>query len=126
MLFPEDLRDNREHTWLKLEGDNGRVGITDFAQDQLKEITLVQLPDIGTEVKYMEPFGVVESAKSVNDLYSPVSGEVIAVNSSLENEPTLVNQSPYDRGWIILIKIKDKVEINSLISAEDYQALIGA
>ncbi len=125
MLFPKDLKYNKEHTWLKLEGDNGRVGITDFDHDQLKEIPLVQLPDIGTEVKYMEPFGVVESAKSVNDLYSPVSGEVIAVNSSLENEPTIVNQSPYDKGWMVLIKIKDKSEISSLISAEDYQAFIG-
>ena len=124
MFFPKDLKYTKEHTWIRVEGDNGRVGITDFAQDQLKEITFVQLPEVGTETEYMEPFGVVESAKSVNDLYAPVSGEVIEVNNTLEDKPTLINQSPYDEGWMIVIKMKYKAELDTLESAEAYESYI--
>lgn len=124
MYFPRNLRYTKEHTWIKVEGEQGRVGITDFAQDQLKEVTFVELPEVGTEVKYMEPFGVIESVKAVSDLYSPVSGEVTEVNNAVEDDPRLVNQSPYDKGWMILVKMKHKGEIDTHMSSEDYKAYI--
>jgi len=124
-MYPIDLKYNREHTWLRVEGDGlGRVGITHYAQEQLREVVFVELPEIGTEVIHMEPFGVIESVKATNDLYSPVSGEVVGVNHALETEPGLVNQDPYGRGWMIVVRMTNPAEIGVLISAEDYQALI--
>ena len=124
-MYPSELKYNREHTWLSLEGDTkGRVGITYFAQDQLKEVVFVELPEKGTEVVHMEPFGVIESAKATNDLYSPVSGVVTKVNHSLESEPGLVNVDPYDKGWMIVIELSSPAELDLLLSAGDYQVVI--
>jgi glycine cleavage system H protein len=124
-MYPSDLKYNPEHTWLKLEGEKrGRVGITYYAQEQLKEVVFVELPEVGSSVVYMEPFGVIESAKATNDLYSPASGVVVEVNHSLENEPGLVNSDPYGRGWMIVIEVSDSTELASLLSAEEYQALV--
>jgi len=125
-MYPPELKYNHEHTWLKLEGDNlGRVGITDFAQEQLKTVVFVELPDVGTETAYLEPFGLIESVKATNDLYSPATGEVVEVNQDLVNEPGLVNQDPYGKGWMIVIKLKNPTELDLLVSAETYQATIG-
>ena len=125
-MYPQELKYNAEHTWLRLEGDDrGRIGITHYAQEQLKEVVFVELPEVGTEVTYMEPFGVIESVKATNDLYSPVSGEVIEVNQNLENEPGTVNQDPYGKGWMIVIKITNPSEIDKLVSSAEYQALLG-
>lgn len=122
----EELKYNPEHSWLRLEGnDRGRVGITHYAQEQLKEVVFVELPEVGTEVSHMEPFGVVESVKATNDLYSPVSGEVVEVNHSLEDEPGLVNRDPYGEGWMVVVKLTNPAEIDLLISAAEYQALVG-
>ena len=125
-MYPEELKYNAEHTWLKLEGDErGRVGITQYAQEQLKTVVFVELPEVGTEVSYMEPFGVIESVKATNDLYSPVSGEVVEVNHALEDEPGMVNQDPYSEGWMVVIKLTSPAEVDQLISAAEYQALLG-
>ncbi len=122
----EELKYNAEHSWLRLEeNDRGRVGITHYAQEQLKEVVFVELPEVGTEVSHMEPFGVIESVKATNDLYSPVSGEVVEVNHSLEDEPGLVNRDPYGEGWMVVVKLTNPAEIDLLISAAEYQALLG-
>ncbi len=124
-MYPEELKYNNEHTWLRLEGDGlGRVGITHYAQEQLKEVVFVDLPEVGTGVTHMEPFGTIESVKATNDLFSPVSGEVVEVNNALKDEPTLVNKDPYGKGWMIAIKMSDLSEVDLLISAQEYQALI--
>jgi len=124
-MYPQELKYNEEHTWLSLESDGcGRVGITHYAQEQLKEVVFVELPEVGTEVSHMEPFGVIESVKATNDLYSPVSGEVVEVNSALEDEPRLVNQDPYDKGWMVVIRLTDPAEVDRLISADEYRALV--
>jgi len=124
-MYPEKLKYNNEHTWLRLEGDDlGRVGITYYAQEQLKEVVFVDLPEVGAGVTHMEPFGTIESVKATNDLFSPVSGEVVEVNNALKDEPTLVNKDPYGKGWMIAIKMSDLSEVDLLISAQEYQALI--
>jgi len=124
-MYPGELKYNEEHTWLKLEGERrGRAGITDYAQEQLKEVVFVELPEVGSRVVHMEPFGVVESAKATNDLYSPASGVVVEVNHSLESEPNLVNKDPYGQGWMIVIELSDPAELERLLSAEDYQNLV--
>ncbi|MFQ5987390.1 MAG: glycine cleavage system protein GcvH [Dehalococcoidia bacterium] len=124
-MYPEDLKYNNEHTWLRLEGDDlGRVGITYYAQEQLKEVVFVDLPEVGTGVTHMQPFGTIESVKATSDLFSPVSGEVVEVNDALKKEPTLVNKDPYGEGWMIAIKMSSLSEVDLLISAQEYQALI--
>ena len=124
-MYPQELKYNAEHTWLSLEEDErGRVGITQYAQEQLKEVVFVELPEVGTEVSHMEPFGVIESVKATNDLYSPVSGEVVEVNHVLEDEPGLVNEDPYGKGWMTVVKIANPTELQLLVSAAEYQALI--
>lgn len=125
-MYPQELKYNSEHTWLKLEGGElGRVGITQYAQDQLKEVVFVELPELGSEVSHLEPFGVIESVKATNDLYSPVSGEVVEVNQLLEDEPGLVNEDPYEQGWMIVVKIANPAELDLLISADEYRNLVG-
>jgi glycine cleavage system H protein len=121
-MYPEELKYNPEHTWLKLEEDNlGRVGITHYAQEQLKDVVFVELPEIGTDVKQMEPFGVIESVKATNDLYSPISGIVVEINEALKDEPDLVNKDPYGKGWMVVIRMNDLSEINKLLPATSYQ-----
>jgi glycine cleavage system H protein len=126
-MYPEYLKYNIEHTWLKLESpDTGRVGITQFAQAQLKEVVFIELPEVGMTVKQMEPFGVIESVKATNDLYSPVSGTVIEVNEILKNEPGLVNRDPYGQGWMLVVKLNNPAEMSKLITASEYCTRIGA
>jgi glycine cleavage system H protein len=121
-MYPEELKYNPEHTWLKLERENlGRVGITHYAQEQLKEVVFVELPEIGSPVKQMESFGVIESVKATNDLYSPVSGVVLEINEALKDEPGLVNQDPYGKGWMIIIRMNNPSEIDKLLPATAYQ-----
>jgi glycine cleavage system H protein len=124
-MYPDDLKYNPEHTWLKMDSaDIGRVGITQFAQEQLKEVVFVDLPEPGTPVTYMDPFGTIESVKATNDLFSPVTGTVVEVNSKLKDEPGLVNQDPYGEGWLITIKLSNLSEINQLQSSSEYQGLL--
>jgi len=124
MKVPEDLKYTKEHEWAKVEGEIAVVGITDFAQDQLSDIVYVELPEVGTQVKQGETFGTVEAVKAVSDLYSPVTGEVIEVNTKLADQPELVNQDPYGEGWMIKVKLQDPSEVDQLLSAEDYKKLI--
>jgi len=125
MHIPEDLKYTKEHEWVKIEGEVATVGITDFAQSELSDIVYVEPPTVGQEVTQNEPCGTIEAVKTVADLYSPLSGEVIEVNEELENEPGIINNDPYGHGWIFKIRIKDPEEIKNLLSAEDYKKHIG-
>ena len=124
MIIKDDLRYTKEHEWVKLEKGIATVGIDDYAQGELGDIVFVELPKTGTKVEQMKPFGVIEAVKAVSELFSPVTGEVIEVNSKLEAEAGLINKDPYAEGWIIKIKIKDPKELDNLLSAEDYKKLL--
>ncbi|MFA5889456.1 MAG: glycine cleavage system protein GcvH [Actinomycetota bacterium] len=125
-MYPEDLRYTREHEWARRDGDSVRVGITHFAQDSLGDIVYVDIPGPGTSVGAGQPFGEVESTKSVSDLFSPVTGTVAERNTDLEDAPELVNQDPYGRGWIVTIELADPSELENLLTASDYQAFVEA
>ena len=125
-MYPEDLRYTKEHEWARLEGDTVRVGITHFAQDSLGDIVYVDIPGPGTAVNAEQPFGEVESTKSVSDLFSPVTGEIVERNGALEEAPELVNQDPYGQGWMVIIKPADATDYEKLLSPSDYQALVEA
>jgi glycine cleavage system H protein len=120
MECPAKLLYTKEHEWVAVDCDTCAVGITDYAQSQLGDVVFVELPQTGTAVKASETFGVVESVKSVSDLYSPVSGEIAETNADLESEPEIVNDSPYERGWMIKIKMSDESELDGLLTAEQY------
>ena len=125
MQFPDNLRYTKDHEWIRIEGDVGIVGITDYAQGELGDVVFVELPANGKQVKQGETFGTIEAVKAVSDLYAPVSGEVIELNTQLEKTAEIVNKEPYDSGWMIKMKIKDKNELNSLLDAKKYRELIG-
>ena len=120
MEVPENLLYTQEHEWIRVDKNNAIVGITQFAQDQLGDIVFVELPEVGTLIEQETPFGVVESVKTVSDLYAPVSGTVKAVNQELESSPEQVNNAPYGSGWIIEIEISDKNDLEKLMSPEKY------
>jgi glycine cleavage system H protein len=124
--FPPDLRYTHDHEWLRAQGTAWRVGITQFAVDALGDITLVDLPNPGDEVTKGQRFGTVESVKSVSDLYAPVSGKVVAVNTGLKDAPESVNSEPYGSGWMIDIEPNDKSEIDELLDATAYTAHVAA
>ena len=122
-LVPEDLFYSEEHEWLRLEDDVAIVGITDFAQDQLGDIVYVDLPDVGTTIEVGAVVGELESTKSVSDVYSPVSGEVIAVNPELEGSEELINSDQYGEGWLFKVRVADSDPTDGLLSAEQYTAI---
>lgn len=122
---PDGLRYTKEHEWVKREGAEGRIGITDHAQNELTDIVFVELPKVGRKVKKGDSLGVVESVKTVSDIYSPVSGEIIDVNKALEDNPQFINQSPYDKGWFALIKLAEPSEIDGLMDATSYKKATG-
>lgn len=124
MQFPDNLKYSREHEWARVDGDRVTVGITDFAQSELGDVVFVELPEVGVEVDVTETFGVVESVKAVSDLYAPVSGTVVESNTQLEDRPELVNQSPYEKGWMIVIEASDPDELEELLSAQEYRQYI--
>ena len=124
MNIPGELSYTSDHEWVAVEGDVATVGITDYAQNELGDIVFVELPNAGEETTQSEPFGTVEAVKAVSDLYAPLSGEVIEINQSLEEQPELINNDPYDSGWIIKIKIKEESELQSLLSAEQYRSQV--
>ena len=125
MDFPGDLKYCKEHEWVRLEGDVAVIGITEFAQDELGDIVYVEQPKVGDTVSQNEQFGVVESVKTVSDLYSPVSGEVVEVNDEVSSSPELINKEPYGTGWIIKVKTSDAAELANLLSADDYKSMVG-
>lgn len=124
MEFPKNLRYTKEHEWVHVEGDVAMVGITDYAQSELGDVVFVELPAKGRTLKASETFGVVESVKSVSDLYAPVSGEILDVNGTLESEPELVNKSPYYQGWMIKIRMSDPAEIDRLMDSLSYEKYV--
>ncbi len=125
MNVPENLKYSNDHEWLKVDGNFGYIGITDYAQGELGDIVFIDVdPDID-EVTKDEPFGTIEAVKTVSDLLAPVSGKVVELNPKLEDEPQLVNSDPYGDGWIIKIEISDTESVNTLLSPEDYSKLIG-
>lgn len=124
MQVPEQLRYSRDHEWVSLTGNRARVGITDYAQDALGDVVYVQLPDMGATVAAGDSFGEVESTKSVSDVYAPVSGTVVAVNDALADSPDLLNSDPYGAGWICEIEVSGDAEVQVLLDAAAYQALI--
>ncbi len=121
---PDGLHYTKEHEWLKVEGGNARVGITDHAQHELTEIVYVELPKVGKKVKKGEPLGVVESVKTVSDIYSPVTGEVVEANKPLEDSPQWINESPYDKGWLAVVKMADPGEMKDLLDSNSYKRFI--
>lgn len=124
MGVPIDLRYTKDHEWAKVEGDKVRIGITDFAQHELGDIVFVELPEVGAELKAEESFGSVESVKTVSELYAPISGKVVEINSSLEDSPELVNEAPYEQAWMLVIEPTDMSELEQLLTAEQYEELI--
>jgi glycine cleavage system H protein len=125
MNIPAELKYTKDHEWVKIEGDTAIVGITDFAQSELGDIVFVDVESVDEELNAGEVFGSVEAVKTVSDLYLPVSGKVIEFNEELESEPELVNTDPYGKGWIIKLKIANDADQSELLSAEQYQEVIG-
>ena len=125
MNIPADLRYTKEHEWVKLEGDTAIIGITDYAQGELGDIVYVEVETVGETLQPDEVFGTVEAVKTVSDLFMPLAGEVLEFNEELESDPEAVNNDPYGKGWMIKVKVSDPTQFNSLLSAEDYAALIG-
>ncbi|ETI66095.1 glycine cleavage system protein GcvH [Neobacillus vireti] len=123
MSTPKELRYSEEHEWVKVEGERVRVGITDFAQHELGDIVFVELPEVGDEISADEPFGSVESVKTVSELYAPVSGKVVEVNEDLSDSPEFVNESPYEKAWMVVIELSDSSELEKLMTAEQYEAM---
>lgn len=126
MEFPSNLRYTEEHEWIFVEADNtARIGITDFAQSELGEIVYVEVNTIGEALKAGEVFGTVEAVKTTSELFLPISGTILELNSRLENEPELVNDEPYGEGWIVKVKISDAAELDALMSDAAYKAMVG-
>lgn len=126
MNFPADLKYTKDHEWIRIEGDNATIGITDFAQKELGDIVYVDVNTVGETVEKDAVFGTVEAVKTVSDLFMPVSGEVLEVNKDIDSAPESVNQDPYGKGWMIKAKITNSSELSSLLSVDDYKKLIGA
>ena len=125
-MTPEGLRYTKDHEWAKKDGDLVVVGITDFAQDQLGDVVFVELPPVGRTLEAGQSFGVIEAVKTVSDLYAPLAGEVVEVNSALADQPALVNQSPYEGGWMVKLRPRNAADLDHLLDANGYKALIEA
>ena len=123
MAYPAGFKYTKDHEWIELEGDRGRVGITDYAQQQLGDVVYVDLPEVGATLKQGQSFGTIESVKAVSELYSPVSGEVAEVNSALKDKPEMTNKDPHAT-WMVVLKLTNPGEVGALLDATQYQALI--
>ncbi len=124
MSIPEGIYYSEDHEWVKVEEGVGTIGITDFAQDELGDIVFVELPQVGDEFDKEDNFGVIESVKAVSDLYMPVSGEVVEVNEDLLDQPELVNEDPYEGGWIVKVSLSDESELEELMDADEYSSFL--
>jgi len=124
MHIPDELKYTKDHEWARIEGDVATVGITDYAQSELGDIVYVELPEIGKKTKQSESFGTIEAVKAVSDLFAPLSGEIVEVNSTLANQPEVINKDPYGAGWLVKIKFSNKNEINNLLDKSKYEELI--
>jgi glycine cleavage system H protein len=123
MAYPAGFKYTKDHEWIELEGDHGKVGITDYAQQQLGDVVYVDLPEVGAKLKQGQSFGTIESVKAVSELYSPVSGEVAEVNTALKDKPEMTNKDPHAT-WMVVLKLTNPGEVGALLDASQYQALI--
>jgi glycine cleavage system H protein len=124
MNIPEELKYTKDHEWARIEGDIAVIGITDYAQGELGDIVYIELPEVGTELETEQSFGTIEAVKAVSDLFVPVSGEVVEINTNLESSPEIVNEDPYGEGWMIKIRFSDKNEVDNLLNKSQYEELI--
>lgn len=124
MSYPAELRYSKEHEWVRVEGNKAYIGITYFAQSELGDIVFVELPSVGDEVVQDSSFGSVESVKTVSELYAPVSGKVLEVNAELEDSPELVNESPYEKAWMIVVELEDPSQVDGLLTADEYENMV--
>ncbi len=125
MAYPSNYRYSKEHEWVNVEGDRARIGITEHAQSELGDVVFVELPSVGSSVKKGQNLGTVESVKAVSDIYAPIGGKVVEVNDNLESSPETINESPHEDGWIAVIEIADKSELDALLDAAAYEKLVG-
>jgi glycine cleavage system H protein len=123
-MYPEDYYYSKDHEWIKVENGEAVVGITDFAQKQLGDVVYVELPEVGAIFEFHQSLGVIESVKAVSDIYSPISGEVVAINEELDGSPEVVNEDPHGKGWIVRLKLGDETEIEKLMSANEYEKFL--
>jgi glycine cleavage system H protein len=124
MNIPENLLYTKDHEWIRVEGNNGYIGVTDFAQGELGDVVFIEIETVGETLSKEEVFGTIEAVKTVSDMFMPVGGEVLEVNPALEETPDVVNKDPYGEGWMVKIKITDPSELNSLLTADKYKELI--
>jgi len=125
MNIPQDLRYTKEHEWVRIDGDIATVGITDYAQGELGDIVFIEVDTVGETIAPEEVFGTIEAVKTVSDMFAPLAGEVLEFNEALEDAPEAVNSDPYGEGWIVKLKLEDPEAASQLLSAEDYEALVG-
>jgi len=125
-MYPQEFRYTKDHEWIRVDGDRGRVGITDYAQKQLGDVVFLELPEVGRALKAGEQFGTVESVKAVSELFSPVTGEVIEVNTALTGEPERVNKDPHGGAWMIVVRITDPASLRDLMDAGAYEAFVAS
>jgi glycine cleavage system H protein len=125
-MYPQDYRYTNDHEWIHAEGDRGRVGITDYAQKQLGDVVFLELPEVGRTFKAKEQFGTVESVKAVSELYCPVDGEVVEVNTALVAKPETINKDPHGEGWMIVLKVTNPAGLSALLDAKAYEALVAS
>ncbi|RIP35833.1 glycine cleavage system protein GcvH [Staphylococcus gallinarum] len=125
MAVPNELKYSKEHEWVKVEGNTATIGITEYAQNELGDIVFVELPEVDDEINEGDTFGSVESVKTVSELYAPLSGKVLSSNDELEDSPEYVNESPYEKAWMIKIELSDESQLEDLLTAEQYSEMIG-
>ncbi|HGZ8462600.1 TPA: glycine cleavage system protein GcvH [Staphylococcus aureus] len=125
MAVPNELKYSKEHEWVKVEGNVATIGITEYAQSELGDIVFVELPETDDKINEGDTFGSVESVKTVSELYAPISGKVVEVNEELEDSPEFVNESPYEKAWMVKVEISDESQIEALFTAEKYSEMIG-
>jgi len=123
-MYPDEYRYSKEHEWIKIDGDHGKVGITDFAQQQLGDVVFVELPEAGSSFSAAEVFGNIESVKAVSELFLPVSGEIVEVNQAAVDSPELINKDPHGEAWLVVVKLTNPAELEGLLSVEDYQKYV--
>ena len=124
MNFPENLKYTRDHEWIRVEGDTGWIGITDYAQGELGDVVYVELPSAGAKLQQGKSFGTIEAVKAVSDLYAPIGGEVVESNNEVQSTPDLVNKDPYGRGWMVKLRISNPAELATLLDVESYKKLV--
>ena len=125
-MYPQGCRYTKDHEWIAVDGDRGKVGVTDYAQKQLGDVVFVELPEVGRKLKAGEQFGTVESVKAVSELYSPVAGEVVEVNAPLADKPETINQDPHGAAWMVVLKLDDPAAVNALMDAAAYERLVAS